>query len=82
MADIDLAGYINISHSNSYYFTNACINDMLIYPETSNQTIHFGITSNSLSAIALNNNSIIFNSSNVFINGKLTVRLFKVIYQI
>ena len=73
MADIDLAGYINISHSNSYYFTNACNNDMLIYPETSNQTIHFGITSNSPSAIALNNNSIIFNSSNVFINGKLTV---------
>lgn len=36
----DLGCYVNVSYSNSYYFTNACNNDMLIYPETSNQNIH------------------------------------------
>lgn len=69
MADIDLAGYINISHSNSYYFTNACNNDILIYPETSNQAIHLGITSNAQSAISINSNTMIINSTNLNING-------------
>jgi len=69
----DLAGYINISHSNSYYFTNASNNDMMIYPETSNQSIHIGIASNSTSLLSMNSNTITLNSSNVIINGQLTV---------
>jgi hypothetical protein len=55
----DLAGYLNISHSNSYYFTNACNNDILIYPETSNQAIHLGITSNSASLLALSSSNVV-----------------------
>lgn len=38
----DLAGYINISPSNAFIFTNACNNDMLIYTDTPTQTIHIG----------------------------------------
>ena len=69
----DLGCYVNVSYSNSYYFTNACNNDMLIYPETSNQAIHFGITSNAQSSLYMNSNTITLNSSNVIINGQLTV---------
>jgi hypothetical protein len=65
----DFGGYLNISHSNSYYFTNACNNDILIYPEISNQAIHLGITSNSQSLLSINSNTMAFNASNLNIYG-------------
>lgn len=61
--------FSDISHSNSYYFPNASNNDILIYPETSDQAIHLGITSNASSAISINSNTMIINSTNLNING-------------
>jgi hypothetical protein len=61
----DLAGYVNISYSNSYYFTNACNNDMLIYPETSNQLLRLGITSNANAILNIASNVIYVNSANM-----------------
>lgn len=54
----DLAAFLSVSHSNSFYFTNACNNDMLLYPETSNQSIHVGTTSNSSSVLQITSNSV------------------------
>ena len=68
----DYGGFVNVSYSNSFYFTNASNNDMLIYPETSNQSIQMGITSNSASMITVNSNNIILNSSNLIIKGPIT----------
>jgi predicted acyltransferase (DUF342 family) len=61
----DLAGYVNISYSNSYYFINACNNDMLIYPETSNQLLRLGITSNANAILNIASNVIYVNSANM-----------------
>jgi hypothetical protein len=68
----DYGGFVNIAYSNSFYFTNASNNDMLIYPETSNQSVHIGITSNSTSLISVNSNTIILNASNLIIKGPIT----------
>ena len=64
--------FINVSHSNSFYFTNASNNSMLIYPETSNQSFHIGITSNSTSMITVNSNTITLNASNLVVKGPIT----------
>jgi len=60
----DLAGFLNISYSNSFYFRNANNNDILIYPETSNQIIRIGITSNSTSLLDISSNAVYINSAN------------------
>lgn len=63
--------FINVSHSNSFYFTNASNNDMLIYPETSNQSVHIGITSNAASLLTVNSNMITLNA-NLVVKGPIT----------
>ena len=68
----DYGGFVNISYSNSFYFTNASNNDMLIYPETSNQSVHIGVTSNSTSMITVNSNTITLNASNLVVKGPIT----------
>ena len=67
----DYGGFVNVSYSNSFYFTNASNNDMLIYPETSNQTIHLGITSNSQSIMTITSNAALFNNGNIGINSNI-----------
>ena len=61
----DYSGYLNISYSNAFYFLNASNNDMLIYPETSNQKVHIGITSNANSCIVVNSNNTLFNTDTI-----------------
>ena len=69
---MDYGGFINLSFSNSFYFTNASNNDTLIYPETSNQSFHIGITSNAASLLSVNSNMITLNASNLIIKGPIT----------
>ena len=64
----DYSGYLNISYSNAFYFLNASNNDMLIYPETSNQKLHFGITSNMNSCVIINSNNTLFTTDTIFIS--------------
>ena len=68
---MDYGGFIHQSYSNSFYFTNASNNDMLIYPETSNQSFHIGITSNSTSLLTVNSNTLTLNASLV-VKGPIT----------
>ena len=68
----DYSGYLNISHSNAFYFLNASNNDMLIYPETSNQKVHIGITSNANSCIIINSNNTLFTTDTI-LSSNLTV---------
>ena len=68
---MDYGGFIHQSYSNSFYFTNASNNDMLIYPETSNQSFHIGIISNSTSLLTVNSNTLTLNASLV-VKGPIT----------
>ena len=68
----DYSGYLNISYSNAFYFLNASNNDMLIYPETSNQKVHIGITSNVNSCIVVNSNNTLF-TTDIIISSNLNV---------
>ena len=52
----DLGGFLTIAPSNSYYFTNACNNDMLLYPESSNQRILLGTASNASAVLHITSN--------------------------
>ena len=54
----ELGGIIAVASSNTYYFTNACNNDMLIYPETSNQQIRMGLLSNAPAVLTVNSNNL------------------------
>lgn len=59
----DLSFYMIVSPSNSYFFTNACNNDIIIYTDTSNQNIHFGTQSNAESKFKITNNSTIISTN-------------------
>lgn len=52
----DWAGFLSVSHSNTFFFNNSCNNDMMVYPETSNQRIIFGTTSNTSAVWVVNSN--------------------------
>ena len=65
-------GAIEIALNNGYVFTNAQGDDLLIRTTTSNQNIHLGTYSNSVSALMITSNSLWANS-NVFVNNCLSI---------
>ena len=54
----DLTSFITIAPSNTFYFTNACNNDMLIYTESSTQNIHIGTQCNINSILKISSNEL------------------------
>ena len=52
----DLTSFINIAPTNSYFFTNACNNDLTIFTEAATQNIHIGTLSNNKSIIQISSN--------------------------
>ena len=80
----DWAGFLAVSHSNTYFFTNSCNNDMMVYPETSNQRIIFGTTSNTPSVMVLNSNNMqvvgdVYINSNIYLNRQFNFRGIRVL---
>lgn len=52
----ELSGFINVANAYPFFFTNASNNDLLIYPETSNQQVLIGQRSNQNAYFTLSNN--------------------------
>lgn len=59
----DYSSFMGVSHSNTYFFTNACNNDMIVYTETSNQSIHIGTMSNAQSQLKITSNATIISGN-------------------
>lgn len=50
--------HVEVSDSNSYYFTNVRDNDMIFRTASNSQQIHFGVNSNATSQMVINSNAI------------------------
>lgn len=50
--------HVEVSDSNSYYFTNVRDNDMIFRTASNSQQIHFGVNSNATSQMVINSNVI------------------------
>ena len=59
----EVGGYVGVASSNAYFFTNTACNDMLIYPDTSNQRILLGTMSNSGATVVVGSNSVGINTA-------------------
>ena len=70
----DLTSFITIAPSNTFYFTNACNNDMLIYTESSTQNIHIGTQCNINSILKISSNELTVGGS-IVPNSNLTYDL-------
>lgn len=69
---------LELCMSNSYYFTNASLDDVVLHPFYSQQKIHIGVNKNVLSSLTIDSNSVMINAalrmnSNLYVDGSFGV---------